>query len=515
MSKMKKFMLFIFIINLGLATLVISGEPKLEWVACYEGPGNNGGYPLSMEVDNYGNVYVTGTSQAEGESPIADGGKDYITIKYDSNGRELWVARYDGSADSVDEAMALAIDKLGYVYVTGSSFSFSKLNTKVGSCKTIKYDPQGKEVWSVGPEGASSGLKIKIEASGRIRVVHASGVIWYESDGTKVKEIKTEFAPTFLGDGDNESIYITIGRGKYAKCDSQGNPIWTLDKYGSLYNMAVDSSDNLYVLGFFFELKIGLPSKRDHLDIIKYDANGKRLWSKRIDAKGQDILANYLKCDGQNNVYAIYSTNERRLVVLKFDPKGNKLWERISPSFLFDDAAIDEVGDIYIMGRSGSSYYDDELAIHKYNLQGKLVWSVNYDGKFGTPGAMVLDKHGNIYITGNGCYGINAEFITLKYSQKEPQEEKPDKETNKSTPEQQLFEQIDKKKTLTEQQKAYAKRSYKMMVKLYEKAEDPQKEQFMTTMEDFDVNIIMPDVCEKWGLDKKSGFTFEELIYIY
>ncbi|MEO0095774.1 MAG: SBBP repeat-containing protein [candidate division WOR-3 bacterium] len=44
-----------------------------------------------------------------------------MTIKYDSSGNEQWVARYNGTGDSIDYAYELAIDDSGNVYVTGAS----------------------------------------------------------------------------------------------------------------------------------------------------------------------------------------------------------------------------------------------------------------------------------------------------------------------------------------------------------------------------------------------------------
>jgi hypothetical protein len=82
-----------------------------------------------MAVDTSGNVHVTGESL--GSSTLYD----YVTIAYDTNGDQLWLARYDGPADSSDSAGAIALDAFGNVYVTGYS-------TGIGTgydCTTLKY----------------------------------------------------------------------------------------------------------------------------------------------------------------------------------------------------------------------------------------------------------------------------------------------------------------------------------------------------------------------------------------
>jgi len=86
-----------------------------QWVARYDGPGNSTDCPVAMAVDASGNVYVTGTSDGSGTYG------DYATVKYDSSGTALWVARYNGPENGEDNARAVTVDASGNVYVTGAS----------------------------------------------------------------------------------------------------------------------------------------------------------------------------------------------------------------------------------------------------------------------------------------------------------------------------------------------------------------------------------------------------------
>nr|NIU38672.1 hypothetical protein [Candidatus Bathyarchaeota archaeon]NIV43626.1 hypothetical protein [Candidatus Bathyarchaeota archaeon] len=105
------------------------------WVARYNGPGNGCDRAYALAVDGSENVYVTGYSYGSVTN------LDYATVKYDSEGNELWAARYNGPGNGHDRAFALAVDGSGNVYVTGYSVG-SGTSTDYA---TVKYDSEGNE----------------------------------------------------------------------------------------------------------------------------------------------------------------------------------------------------------------------------------------------------------------------------------------------------------------------------------------------------------------------------------
>ncbi|OGU77629.1 MAG: hypothetical protein A2W11_08185, partial [Ignavibacteria bacterium RBG_16_35_7] len=111
------------------ATVKYNSSGVEQWAALYNGPGNAVDRAFDLVVDCLGNVYVTGESRADGSND------DFATIKYDTNGIQQWIARYNDTANSFDLATALAVDGSGNVYVTGRS-------TDVGWSvyTTIKYE---------------------------------------------------------------------------------------------------------------------------------------------------------------------------------------------------------------------------------------------------------------------------------------------------------------------------------------------------------------------------------------
>lgn len=135
-----------------------------QWVARYNGPTNHQDNASAIAVDYLSNVYVTGRSV---DSDLED---DYATIKYDSFGIEQWVARYDGPVNSYDDARAMDVDNAGNVYVTG----YSTGSVTGHDYATVKYNSSGVEQWVErynGPANAcDDALATVVDNSGHVYV---------------------------------------------------------------------------------------------------------------------------------------------------------------------------------------------------------------------------------------------------------------------------------------------------------------------------------------------------------
>jgi subtilisin family serine protease len=115
----------------NIQTVKINGSFGLEWIKTFDGGLED--VAKSIGVDDFGNVYIAGYS----EKP--NGGKDFVTIKYDTNGNEQWVKEF-GSGGGIHTAKAekLAVTENGEVIVTGS---IAKEADK--DFATVKYDADG------------------------------------------------------------------------------------------------------------------------------------------------------------------------------------------------------------------------------------------------------------------------------------------------------------------------------------------------------------------------------------
>jgi hypothetical protein len=240
-----------------------------QWVKRYDGPVSESDMANAIALDQSGNIYVTGNSRGIGTS------NDYATIKYDSLGNELWVTRYNGPVNGGDWAWAIALDSLGYVYVTGQSLGSGTNNDYV----TIAYNSSGNELWVARYDGPvnsyDEAYAIALDSSGNIYVTGAS---W--GSGTYYD-------------------YATIAY------DSSGNELWVV-RYNGPGNgpdmakaIALDSSNNIYVIGY----SDGGGIIADYATIA-YDSLGNELWVARYNGPGNfDDQAHGIALDSSGNVY--------------------------------------------------------------------------------------------------------------------------------------------------------------------------------------------------------------------
>ena len=95
---------------------------------------------------------------------------DLATIKYDSAGKQLWVAIYNDFDNPDAQLNAMTIDASGNVYVTG----WSGIINVYHDCTTIKYSSAGQEQWvaryNAQPRGYAEGVGIAVDDSGNAYV---------------------------------------------------------------------------------------------------------------------------------------------------------------------------------------------------------------------------------------------------------------------------------------------------------------------------------------------------------
>jgi len=264
----------IYVTGIGsgdIQTIKLNSSGVQQWSASFNGTANLGDEAFALEVDNSGNVYITGTAVASISNP------NITTIKYNTSGIQQWVAQLDGTGSGLfdtDIGADLALDNSANVYVTGQIG-----NTGSGfDYVTAKYNSLGVLQWSQqfdGPAGSTDfSNSIALDDTNNVYVTGASTGLSTSLD------------------------YTTI------KYDVNGNLQWTARFNNSLGNgndearkIEVDNESNAFITGSSFN------GSNNDIVTIKYDPDGNELWQVAFNGTGGSDDAFDLAINGDGNTY--------------------------------------------------------------------------------------------------------------------------------------------------------------------------------------------------------------------
>ena len=378
------------------ATIKYDSVGQEQWVARYNGPiGFGDDSAAAIAVDSSGNVYVTG------ESMNLKAELDYATIKYNSAGQEQWVARYSGPGN-FDEATAIATDSSGNVYVTGSSEDPDFRDDIV----TVKYNAAGQQQWVARYNGPGNdedeAIAIAVDGSGDVFVAGSGvGTTYPDYDYVTIKYSSTgqeEWVARYNGPGEGVDIvtsmaidgsantYVTgastgpNGDYDYAtiKYDSNGQEQWVEHYDGpgngddSPSGIALDSSGNVYVTG----ASAGANASSDYAT-VKYSPAGLRQWIARYynPERNNDDFARAIAVDSSDNIYVTGTSwvlgGSDDYVTLKYNSAGDEQWiahYNEVPAPFAKAIAVDSSGNVCVAGWGG--FYPDYHYITLMYTQG-------------------------------------------------------------------------------------------------------------------------------------------------
>jgi hypothetical protein len=215
-----------------ITTVKYDTEGNKLWEANFTETPESDETPAGMDIDPVGNVYVTGetvatTSPEQAHIPI--------TLKYDGDGKLLFVLRGDGAGGS-----AVAADALGNIVVTGTAIGVADVFTFFTAA--AKYDGFGNRIWLT-PIPAPTA--VEIDSAGNVYLAGTVGnpgssnlsdylAIKLDPNGAKIWEHR------FNGRGNHRDIVADM-------ClDDAGNLLVTGTSPGSF----VSFSDDIATLKF-------------------------------------------------------------------------------------------------------------------------------------------------------------------------------------------------------------------------------------------------------------------------
>jgi len=437
-------LLFFFVVISSLFAQV-----NTAWVRRYNGSGNGYDgtfdYGPCMTIDNSGNIYVTGTSNVTGEGP------NYILIKYDANGNQLWTSSYNGPANGQDAAWAVTTDASGNVYIVGSS---QGIGSDSADYAVIKYNSAGDTQWVRRYNGPGNSIdfarQIWVDLTGNVFVTGYSigsgtgqdyATIKYNSSGVeqwvaRYDRFNLNDRAFALGVDNSGNVYVG-GNGdsinhdfKLIKYDSLGNQVWIRTYNGpanekdEILALVLDEDGNIYVSGN--------SQGTDNFDImtIKYDTAGTVLWEHRYDYANDYEKVTAMTIDDLGYIYVVAKSigfgTDWDYILLKYNPNlGDTVWtRRYNGPANGDDGAywvtVDQLGNSYITGGSIGTGSGFDYATVKYNSAGDEQWVIRYNGTANDTDrayCVAVDNSGNVYVTGESYGGAsNFDIVTIKYT---------------------------------------------------------------------------------------------------
>lgn len=450
-----------------------------EWnnfMAKYDTDGNHlwakaigeaaNGYEFSnIKISSGGLIHVAGnfrdTVDFDPSAATANltslGERDLFMAQYNANGNYIWAKAVGGTGD--ENTASIALDSNGNINGTGN---FRKL---------VDFDPSGatQNLESIGDFDI---FISKYTSSGTF--LNAGVIGGYPTGNFAENENKVTLGPT-------ETIYVAgvfsnivdfdpspakanlTALGKkdifIAKYTPTGNYSWAKSLGGidsqsmSLTAVTVDTNDNVYISGYFFDTVDFDPSTATVMItadmygnsfVAKYDPAGNYLWAKLIRRPVGDVLTlNLIKSiatDANGNVYisgyfeesldfdpspatAIRtSTQLYDIFMAKYDSNGNYLWANAIGGNWYDQAnamCLNSNGDIYIAGpfasivdfdpSAGTAILDgggqNNMYFAKYNSNGGFLWVKSVMGlDWANFTTISLNNNNQIYLSGE-IYG--------------------------------------------------------------------------------------------------------------
>lgn len=388
-----------------------------QWVARYNGLGNQTDEADFIYVDAHGNSYVGGTAY-----DTTGGLEQHISVvKYDSTGTQLWVAIALNPTDGYTLAGGMTVDPYGDVFVTGYADNFT-----LGHFIVVKFDSTGAFQWEKYCGTPSAFLAQGFAITSDANFVYVAG-----QDQTNSGLIYPDY----------KTIKLDIDSGNMQSGWPQAYN-GTGNNYDTPTSIAVDGSGNVFVTG----KSLNGSGNYDYVT-IGYSPSGTTLtgWPQRWDGplqeddspvqlvlSGSNVIVTGICNEGNSydttgDICTIMYTYSGTIVSgwpQIYNGTGNS-WDgvgRTSSAIAYQPMAADDAGNVYVSGwtKDSTDYYD--MITFKYNAAGVIQggWPQTYhtDSINNISRGLALDASNDVCITGwttPSLYSPNGNYITIEY----------------------------------------------------------------------------------------------------
>lgn len=362
------------------------------WTASYD---FNGGFDNSKAIvlDAAGNSYVTGESDGTGTM------RDIITIKYDPNGNQLWASRFNGSANGNDVGNSIVLDPSGNVYVTGYTTNSSGNRDYV----TVKYNASGVQQFAVTYAGAGNQNDEAVAIAFNNNRLYVTGT-------------------SINAGGNSDLVTLRINQ-------NTGATQWI-----SSVNGTANSNDIAYALLAYNNdvVVVGQvnnnTTSNDYLTVRYNGNNGNIQWSKVYDFANTSGGATALTADVSGNFAVTGIVNNAGTFeyhTLLYNNSGVQLWvNKVSTGLSYSSAmpqvAVDPIANhFYVCGQK--SGVGSDIFVYQITPGGNKSWEETFNGAQNSTDAavdLVVNSSGVIYVAGASLNSsAKFDYTTIRISQ--------------------------------------------------------------------------------------------------
>ena len=421
----------------------------------------------SVAIDSSGNVFVAGyfygTVVFNPGDPVSSRtsiNQDSFLVKYNSSGAYQSVKTFDAST-GLAVTISTSVDSSGNVFVAGLYNG------------TVVFNPGDPGSSVTSGSGNDDGFLVKYNSSGvyqSVKIFDTSGVngnantLTMAIDSSENVYVAGQFSGTVLfNPGDpGSSVTSVSGDGFLVKYNSSGvyQSVNTFDAsnngYAGINSLAIDSSGNVYVAGYFNGTVVFNPgdpgssisSSGYSVFLVKYDSSGVYQSVNTFDTSSGYASPTSLAIDSSGNVFVagyFYGTvvfnpgdpvssrtsiNQDSFLV-KYNSSGAyqsvKTFDASSGNTNTFTIAIDSSGNVYVAGQfSGTVVFNpgDPISsvtsssnngfLVKYNSSAVYSWAKTMQSNGNNVGqansnSIATDSSGNKYVAGyfNGTVVFN------------------------------------------------------------------------------------------------------------
>ncbi|MFX1391503.1 MAG: SBBP repeat-containing protein [Promethearchaeota archaeon] len=225
---------------------------------------------------------------------------------------------------------------------------------------------------------------------------------------------------------------IVIGCDDYpgfslVKYNSSGNKIWSTGYWAIwdfylIEDIAIDSFDNIYVLGHTAGEMVGWDPQ---YFIIKFNQSGSFEW-KEIGIFGEYCFPYAITCDSYDNLYTVITAisyiGVPFIVINKYSNSSGG-WMQTWHGYNYNeyggvDICTDSFDNIYVLGGTNDTLDGNyDIILLKYNNTGDFLWKRTYGGINNDYAAEIdIDSSSNINILGTTEINGNFNSFLLKYN---------------------------------------------------------------------------------------------------